>query len=98
MAKLNATYSIGATLLTLACLSQVSRADEPCGELDECRVLIEINASDGDIGFHVLFDAEGWTQATISDPKAHRELLRKCGTRLRRRTQRRPGRRIPDAY
>ncbi|MDX1756182.1 MAG: hypothetical protein R3175_09005 [Marinobacter sp.] len=41
-------------------------ADAPCNELDECRVIIEINATDGDIGFHVLFDAEGWRQATIT--------------------------------
>ena len=70
MAILNTRCSMGATLLTLTCLSPVAMADEPCGELDECRVLIEINASDGDIGFHVLFDAEGWTEATISDPSS----------------------------
>ena len=46
----------------------VATANEPCGELDECRVLIEINASDGDVGFHVLFDAEGWKEARIVDP------------------------------
>ncbi len=46
----------------------VATADERCGELDECRAFIEINASDGDIGFHVLFDAEGWEQARIIDP------------------------------
>ena len=48
--------------------STIATADEPCGELDECRVFIEINASDGDIGFHVLLDAEGWEQARIIDP------------------------------
>lgn len=46
----------------------IATADEPCGELDECRVLIEINASDGDIGFHGLFDAEGWKEARIVGP------------------------------
>jgi hypothetical protein len=50
----------------------VAVADEPCGELDECRVLIEINASDGDIGFHALFDAEGWRQAKIHNPKGRK--------------------------
>ena len=48
--------------------ASVATADEPCGDLEECRVLIEINASDGDIGFHVLFDAEGWRGARIDDP------------------------------
>ncbi|WP_375171046.1 hypothetical protein [Marinobacter sp.] len=46
----------------------LSHGDEPCNELDECRVLIEINTSDGDIGFHVLFDAEGWRKARIVGP------------------------------
>jgi len=46
----------------------IATADEPCGDLEECRVFIEINASDGDIGFHVLLDAEGWEQARIIDP------------------------------
>ena len=60
------------TMALLACssFSHFVSADEPCDDLDECRVLIEINASDGDIGFHVLFDAEGWTTATISDPSS----------------------------
>ncbi|MEJ2087765.1 MAG: hypothetical protein P8Y69_04675 [Gammaproteobacteria bacterium] len=49
-------------------------ADAPCpgDELDECRVLIEINSTDGDIGFHVRFDAEGWRQARISDPDGNK--------------------------
>ncbi|WP_460812177.1 hypothetical protein [Luteimonas pelagia] len=54
--------------LGLACASTVASADAPCGGLDECRVLIEINATDGDIGFHVLFDADGWKEARIVDP------------------------------
>src|SRR3546814_4813850 len=58
-------------VLTLAIAGGASlpaQADAPCGDLDECRVLIEINATDGDIGFHVLFDAEGWKQSRIRDP------------------------------
>jgi hypothetical protein len=46
-------------------------ADEPCGEgedaLGECRLYIEINATDGDIGIHALFDGEGWNNAQIRD-------------------------------
>lgn len=42
-------------------------ADEPCGELEACRAYIEVNASDGDIGFHALFDAEDWRAARIVD-------------------------------
>ncbi len=54
-----------ATALIAASWTSPSFGDAPCMELGECRVLIEINASDGDIGFHVLFDAEGWTRAKI---------------------------------
>lgn len=58
-------------------------ADAPCGELDECRVLIEINATDGDIGFHVLFDAEGWRKARIDDPDGKKLLKEKASHALR---------------
>ncbi|HEX9593941.1 MAG TPA: hypothetical protein VGB12_11455, partial [bacterium] len=32
------------------------RATEPCDDFGECRALIEINSTDGDIGFHWLID------------------------------------------
>lgn len=59
---------LASVALAIAGGASTARADTPCGELDECRVLIEINATDGDIGFHVLFDAEGWKEARILDP------------------------------
>jgi hypothetical protein len=43
-------------------------ATEPCGDFGECKVLIEINASDGDIGFHFLMDADDLNSARIEDP------------------------------
>ncbi len=57
-----------AAAVVLGICTTVATADEPCGDLEECRAFIEINASDGDIGFHVLLDAEGWEQARIIDP------------------------------
>ncbi len=45
--------------------------EEPCppeGDIDECKVLIEINASDGDIGFHFLGDADDLISMRINDP------------------------------
>ena len=48
-----------------------AHATEPCGGLDECRVLVEINATDGDIGFHWLADAEGLGATEIRDPSGH---------------------------
>jgi hypothetical protein len=44
-----------------------ARATEPCGDFDECKVLIEINSSDGDIGFHWLVDADDLNWIRIDD-------------------------------
>ncbi len=43
-------------------------ATEPCGDFGECKALIEINASDGDIGFHFLMDGDDLNSARIRDP------------------------------
>ena len=44
------------------------QATEPCGDFGECKVLIEINATDGDIGFHWLGDADDLRSMRIDDP------------------------------
>ena len=44
------------------------RATEPCGDFGECKVLIEINATDGDIGFHFLMDGDDLNSGRIDDP------------------------------
>jgi hypothetical protein len=43
-------------------------ATEPCGDFGECKALVEINASDGDIGFHFLMDGDDLNSARIHDP------------------------------
>ncbi len=43
-------------------------ATEPCDGFGECKVLIEINASDGDIGLHFLMDGDDLNSARIHDP------------------------------
>jgi len=48
--------------------SGAALATEPCGDLEECKALIEINASDGDIGFHFLIDSAGLTETRMGDP------------------------------
>ena len=48
--------------------AQLVAADEHCGDLGDCRVLIEMNASDGDIGFHTLFDGDAWDRAQMMSP------------------------------
>ena len=62
------TFLGAVATVVMGICTAVATADEPCSDLEECRVFIEINASDGDIGFHVLLDAEGWEQARIIDP------------------------------
>ena len=57
-----------AVALVLAAGTTVVTATEPCGDFGECKALIEINASDGDIGFHFLMDGDDLNSARISDP------------------------------
>lgn len=45
-----------------------AQATEPCGDFGECKVLIEINASDGDIGFHWLADGDDLKSTGIRNP------------------------------
>ena len=66
----------GAFRLTIVALaySGLSQAiaQEPCpesdGDIGECKVLIEINATDGDIGFHFLIDADDANSIRMDDP------------------------------
>jgi hypothetical protein len=37
-------------------------------DFSELRVLIEINATDGDAGFHAKIDADGWKKVRLYDP------------------------------
>ncbi|MGH7822981.1 MAG: hypothetical protein ACREQ9_24755 [Candidatus Binatia bacterium] len=47
----------------------VVTATEPCGDFGECKALIEINSTDGDIGFHFLMDGDDLISATLVNPK-----------------------------
>jgi hypothetical protein len=47
---------------------QVSQATEPCGDFGECKTLVEINASDGDIGFHFKVDGDDLISMRMRDP------------------------------
>jgi hypothetical protein len=46
----------------------IASATEPCGDFGECKALIEINSSDGDVGFHFLMDGDDLNSARIHDP------------------------------
>ena len=60
--------AMAGALLVLSTGITVVTATEPCGDFGECKVLIEINASDGDIGFHFLLDGDDLVAAQIVDP------------------------------
>lgn len=49
-------------------------ATEPCGDFGECKVLVEINSSDGDIGFHFLMDGDDLRRAVLFNPD-HRKIF-----------------------
>ena len=57
-----------AVLSTFASAATSVYATEPCDDFGECKVLIEINASDGDIGFHFLGDADDLRAMRIDGP------------------------------
>jgi len=46
-----------------------ANATAPCGDFGECKVLVEINATDGDIGFHFLMDGDNLIAAGLYNPK-----------------------------
>jgi hypothetical protein len=49
---------------------------------DETKVLVEINATDGDIGFHALLDADAWHHVRIDDPGGKRIFQEKAKRNL----------------
>jgi hypothetical protein len=57
------TILFSAIALSLAVISQPAIAEE----FDEALVRIEVNASDGDVGFHALLDAPGWRLVRLDD-------------------------------
>ncbi len=46
-----------------------ANATAPCGDFGECKVLVEINSSDGDIGFHFLMDGDNLIAAGLFNPR-----------------------------
>jgi len=68
--KQTATLALLGVLL--AALPAPARADDdkPKGTIpfSDARIRIEVNATDGDSGLHVLLDAEGWKFVKIFDP------------------------------
>lgn len=65
-------HSILGALVLLAGSSVPGGATEPCGDFGECKALVEINSSDGDIGFHLLADGDDLISATVRDPEGEK--------------------------
>lgn len=58
---------LGLLAFTFSGISSTSWAQGEVLEFDELRVLIEINATDGDAGFQTLLDADEWKEVDIRD-------------------------------
>ncbi len=65
--------ALATAMLFSAGLTTVN-ATEPCDDFGECKVLIEINATDGDIGFHFLMDGDDLLYGALYNPK-HRKIF-----------------------
>lgn len=71
-----------------ALLCGSASATEPCGDFGECKALVEINSSDGDVGFHFLMDGSDLRYGALFNPKkrkiysygAYREFARQFVT------------------
>lgn len=56
------------TAVVMGTAATTASATQPCGDFGECKAIIEINSSDGDIGFHFLMDGDDLNSAMIHDP------------------------------
>lgn len=78
---------IALSVFAVLCLSGTAAfATEPCGDLGECKVLAEINSTDGDIGFHFLMDGDDLIKARVKDSKGFRIFAVDSEKNLRRQT------------
>ena len=58
-------------------------ATEPCEDFGECRVIVEINSTDGDVGFHWLVDGDDLNSIRIDDPDGNKVYENKAFGPLR---------------
>lgn len=72
-----------AAVVVIGTGTSAATATEPCGDFGECKVLIEINATDGDIGFHFLMDGDDLNSAKIRDPNGETIFTDKAQGALR---------------
>ena len=66
----NTLFGAAGAMVVMA-ITTVATATEPCNDEDglgECKALIEINATDGDIGFHFLMDGDDLIKSEVQNP------------------------------
>lgn len=71
-----------ALLIALVAAAPAS-STEPCGDFGECKVLVEINSTDGDIGFHFLMDGSDLRFSAIFDPNLQKVFSDRASGALR---------------
>ncbi len=71
----NALFGTATAVVVLGLCTPVATATEPCGDFGECKVLIEFNTTDGDIGFHFLMDGDDLNSARIHDPNGFKVFV-----------------------
>lgn len=85
----NSTQLVAGTIAAILGTAINSPANATgCGDFGECKALIEINSTDGDIGFHFLMDADGLVTGRLLNPDRRlifryvlsRELREQTGT------------------
>ena len=68
---MSSTLFGAAGAMVVMAITTVATATEPCNDdegLGECKALIEINATDGDIGFHFLMDGDDLIKSEVNNP------------------------------
>ena len=64
----NTLFGAAAAVAVMGIATTIATATEPCGDLGECKALIEINTTDGDIGFHFLMDGDDLIKGEVKNP------------------------------
>lgn len=73
MKKIGITSTTVLAAAIAALIGGAANATEPCNDFGECKVLVEINSSDGDVGFHFLMDGSDLRYGALFNPK-HRKI------------------------
>ncbi len=80
---LNARLGAAAAVVVMGITTTVTTATEPCGDLGECKALIEMNTTDGDIGFHFLMDGDDLVKGKVKDSSSHTIFIMEARNELR---------------